>query len=204
MDYFISHCLICHRLLWKEQELCPLCLKQCQDLEVIYRSEKDLSIISLFSNYPSLFPLIRFWKTPQGHSLIRKLSLVLFQKAVWEFVETIDAIIPMPPRIKGDKDHAWQVGQVFSSLTGAPLLADCLARGEKKEDQKTKKLVERREIRLNLTKPLEVKDGVVILVDDIVTSGSTLMAAWTLLGKPQAFCATLAFYRHAISYRRLS
>lgn len=111
-------------------------------------------------------------------------------------------IIPSPARVNGAKDHAFCLAQALSIETGWDLL-DLLEFQNVEEAAQKHKGVQLRAQRIfqikkaakilafnNVELPTPIEDlhyGTIIFIDDVVTTGSTAMAAWNALEKPPRF-----------------
>jgi predicted amidophosphoribosyltransferase len=100
----------------------------------------------------------------------------------------------LPPRSKRQEDHAWALAMEFSRLWKKPIL-DILTenQGEKGSHRIQKQLTgdQRHERRYRAKDGFELADwsqrGSLILVDDVITSGATAMAAYMALEDPSRF-----------------
>jgi predicted amidophosphoribosyltransferase len=194
MDAFVESCLICHNLLWRKKVLCGQCFGHCQDLDLIFREERGLPIFSVFHYIPTLEDIVRVWKSTREESSTKAFSSLLAQKLSWQCLAPISGVIPMPAKIYGKKDHAYLIAEALADYFKVPLAADFLERKDTGE-QKSKTLEKRQEINMGLKTDFlthSSSDGLWLLVDDVVTSGGTLVNAWSLLGKPRAIGVTLA------------
>ncbi len=100
----------------------------------------------------------------------------------------------MPAKIFGDRDHAYCVAEAVAQYFKAPMAPEFLERVNF-DEQKTKDLQQRGTIKMKLRGNFAEHDqddrGLWLLIDDVVTTGSTLITAWNLLGKPKAIGLTL-------------
>lgn len=118
------------------------------------------------------------------------------------FTPTPIIIIPSPARIIGTRDHAFCLAEALSHETGWVLLnllefqnldeKTQKSKGIHLRAQRTFKIRQRSEIISSNygEHPDNIKDlhyGTIIFIDDVVTTGSTAMAAWKALKKPPRF-----------------
>ena len=83
-------------------------------------------------------------------------------------------IVPIPPKERG-RDHAHSIAKIMSSQCGLPIRPKLLAIGTK-SSQKFKRKNERTQVEF-CQNPVENINGGVLIIDDIITTGSTLLAA---------------------------
>lgn len=118
------------------------------------------------------------------------------------FMPTPTIIIPSPARLNGARDHAFCLAEALSEETGWSLLNLLEFQNLDEKTQKSKgihlrtqrafKVRQRSEV-LSSNEgelPDNIKDlhyGTIIFIDDVVTTGSTAMAAWKALKKPPHF-----------------
>ncbi len=98
-------------------------------------------------------------------------------------------LIPMPSKRSSEGDHAFGFASALHELTGLPIEA-CLF-SPPQPHQRSQSRLERRKIRIIKKKRLSKVYGGYILVDDVITSGATLQAAYKALKRPagtQAWC----------------
>jgi predicted amidophosphoribosyltransferase len=194
MNLFAASCLICQTLLWKRKVLCAECFNQCQDVDLLFREEKGLPIFSTFHYVPNLEGIVRIWKNSKEEASTKLFAAILAQKLAWQCLTPISGVIPIPAKKFGQKDHAYLIAETVANYFKAPLAADFLERKDSSE-QKLKTLENRQQIKMGLKGDFKTHDsekGLWLLVDDVVTSGGTLVNAWNLLGCPRAIGATLA------------
>lgn len=121
--------------------------------------------------------------------------------APWLQKRKIQAIIPIPlhksRRIKRGYNQAQLLAERISEKTGIPVRNDLIFRVKKTEAQKLKNARERQNNLKNAFKIMhnDVKLEIVVLVDDIYTTGSTMDEAARVLkasGIKEVYCISLA------------
>lgn len=102
----------------------------------------------------------------------------------------------MPAKTHGARDHAYSIAESVAHYFKVPLANDFLERNDSMSPQKNKSIEKRFDLKMNLKgdfkNHLGDSRGLWLFVDDIVTTGSTLVTAWNLLGRPNAVGLTLA------------
>lgn len=104
-------------------------------------------------------------------------------------------IIPAPPGKKDFKDHAFYLGESLSRLSGyqfSPLLSRL---NSTVDQQKQKNKTHRRQLRFQLNNYVSHLNSV-IFVDDILTTGSTAVAAKEVLNPSENFIVFTIAWRH--------
>ena len=93
---------------------------------------------------------------------------------------------PAPAAIAGQIDHAYLWAEALAHQWGVSMV-NILKRGSLRT-QKTLDVDQRRETTMELWEGHSVPEGAkIIFVDDVITTGSTARAAWSVLGKPRRF-----------------
>ena len=102
----------------------------------------------------------------------------------------------MPAKTLGAHDHAYFLAEAVARYFRVPMALEFLERVEAHTAQKEKSLEKRIDLKMRLRTNFKSfsgdNSGLWILVDDVVTTGSTLRVAWNLLGRPNAVGLTLA------------
>lgn len=109
--------------------------------------------------------------------------------------EKIEGVIPAPPSKPGSCDHAYQVGLVVAQNLGAPLFSKWCRRDSPLQQKKLNR-GDRLKIKMQVDSLgvdyISQTTGLWVFVDDVVTTGSTLLRLWQLCGHPRAVGLTLA------------
>lgn len=187
---FIRHCAFCQ--CWPNLYSEILC-KKCWT-ELLSESECNLSS----HNYP--FQVYRLWvwsginqrlylflhslKNGWAQKVLKDLAQYFLAQRTIEQDFKSAVIVPSPRKTGQKKDHAMVFAKHLSEQSSIPL-KDILQRGSNQEFQKQKTLQERSQVKMNLLQQESLEN--VIFVDDVITSGSTVMAAYKALGFPRNF-----------------
>jgi predicted amidophosphoribosyltransferase len=97
------------------------------------------------------------------------------------------SIVPSPNQKGTCADHAFYLALGLSQLTGWPIKNILTFQQVEVGSQKQKRATERRDRKFKLATGTKVPRGTLIFIDDVVTTGSTVEAAWRALGKPSQF-----------------
>jgi len=199
----LRSCLYCGSLDRGADGLCEICSEDLWSWQKIggglfHQKIHKLEVQTLFHWIPGkqevLSRLVRELKGTQGRKL--------WQVYAGEFAKqvTLDKavkrkpilLIPAPSR-KGEKDHALLFAEALTAERPHIEIYNCLSRhssGSQKKKSRSQRQRARVEWAENFTLPDFQAKAVgkkVIFIDDIVTTGSTAMAAWKALEKPRDF-----------------
>lgn len=200
----IDSCVLCSRLFWNSNKiLCVSCIGTLEKLPLIYRMISHLGIVSLFHYLDPARRLILLGKRGQEKKLTAFLSLQLTEKFNQHTYENYRGIISVPSRYPLLRDHAWVMAVSISQILKIPIFEGYLVPivGERASSLEHKQSLSQSLIRrakprfqrgprwnLNFIKDQRP----LLIVDDVVTSGVTLLQCWSVLGRPKATALTLA------------
>ncbi len=141
-------------------------------------------IQSLKGDYPS--PLF-FFLANELYSRIKEIPSIINDKPF--------CFIPCPSKNPLIEDHGFLLSQSFKNLTNFPV-KPILKNPKIEKQQKNKSFLSRKEKKFEKTSfnPLP-KDHLIVFVDDVVTTGSTVKAAHKALDKPEPFMVWSLFWR---------
>jgi ComF family protein len=104
------------------------------------------------------------------------------------FMDDIDLIVPVPLHPKKERKRGFNqsmvLAEAIAKVSGKPLLGDCLTRVTRTETQTVRSRIERWknvEGIFTAENGTSVEDRHVLLVDDVITTGSTIDACTTAL-----------------------
>lgn len=191
-------CLLCQNPLIKgENHICLHCSLNLPFTH--FTDKKENPVYALFSNRQSIegvLSLIYFKRKGYGQKLIhalkyqgcKTLGYDLGYLAATTFNNTgifdqVDLLLPVPLhpqrlRQRGYNQSTW-IAQGIQSVTQIPIDTTSLVRIKKTESQTHKQLNERQENVQNIfrvTSMNSLKDKHILLIDDVITTGSTLNA----------------------------
>lgn len=203
--FFPRLCLLCQNPLVEGEE--QICLHCENDLPYTYFTDLETNkVCRLFRGKTPLVAataLLHFQQDGHGQALIHslkyrnnpKLGYTLGRMAAIKNKDTglfdsVDLLLPVPlhpakKRQRGYNQSEW-IAEGIRSLTGIPIDTTSLSRTKKTESQTGKKRQERARnvegiFRLNDTEALENKH--ILLIDDVITTGSTLNACAEVIKK---------------------
>lgn len=211
-NYFRSCAICAHQALYTEL-ICQRCQKQLEELypvKTMKRPDYSFNTYSLleWTNETEKWvkALVYGLKGSQMHSSWCKFAydFSFYYKATNK-ISNIAAFVPAPGT-SNTKDHAWLFANALSKLWQKPMYD--VIRKNNTTSQKFRNLQERKNQGLHFkTEVLDPKvftgigpENVLVLVDDVITSGSTAqkclelleiesqnIEVWTLVAKPKSF-----------------
>jgi len=184
-------CLMCERL--SLSHICPKCITNFLTPSIYKRKiNNDIEVIS-FYKYKDIKNLLHTKHTYLGFYIYKILAQQAFAKFAKEFTfETTIVSIGIDDNIKSDYSHTAILNKALKSKSIKPLFSKIRSKNNISYSGKTKKfrMMNQRDFKL-----IDFNEENVILVDDIITTGSTLNQAIELLkqnNKKVLFCLTLA------------
>jgi predicted amidophosphoribosyltransferase len=194
----IDSCALCFTPLWMPSAaLCKACISVLTGSDLAFRQMKGFPVFSLLQYVWPAHELIKLCKQNSNPALIKTLSQALALNFLEQNYVRVAGVVPIPPKIMGATDHAQSIALSISEIMGVPIFDKLLKRKELGAEQKLQSLANRAVIKIEKIQNADlsaIKDlnGALILIDDIVTSGTTLTQAWRCLERPEAMALTLA------------
>lgn len=190
IDYF-RYCHFCSKFEFKKTDyLCEVCWQELLKKSVAdqLKNYEGIEMVSLFDEVNDEFSLrlnklIYDFKYSGLLTMAERLAEFILFNAPLDF--TVITQICYPTRKNKNNDHAKLLARAFSeilSVETTPLFVQG-SRPQKNLSQKA-----RRERSLVAKAPLQEAHNW-LFVDDVITTGSTLKAAWRALKKPKHFQA---------------
>lgn len=195
---FLSCCLYCHQINVGQKILCQHCWQVIEKYVGKNHWVKE--------SIP--FHALIDWKAYKS-DIVSALALNLKENrnpAQWKYLAwqllkmntqiqltANTVIVPAPAKLHKGVDHAFLLAQALCEITNLPF-KNILLRSPSEVEQKTKNHLQRRQtLILNTEKNSKYND--VIFVDDIVTTGSTALAAYKALNNPQYYQVVSLIHR---------
>ncbi len=200
--FFPEVCMVCKRLLYEqEQHICLHCLHSMPRTDFFHQKENEL-FLRLANRIPlqSAQSLFYFHKKNKSQHLVHAIKYFPYATRAYWFGQFMgkawleyhtwkpDGVVPVPLHPKRQKERGYNQSEVlaqgFALATGVQVFSDTLLRKSHKVSQ-TKKGKDRRwEDVLGTYESnaaVDVSGKKIVLMDDIITTGSTIEACGQLL-----------------------
>jgi len=194
---YLRACAICHNYLPPCDWLCSFCWK-CVEREYLYsedcyRLEKQIPYLRLIDwhedNHLLIQYLIQSLKGGGPEFIFKRFALEMFSRilplGLWD-KNTFPLFLPVPPKNPKDKEHAFSLAKALNFYFAGEL-TQVLQRKISSSFQKIKNKRERAKINIIKTRADFSSSKPIILVDDVLTTGSTAKACWRALNQPKNF-----------------
>ncbi len=187
---WLSCCLYCSQFNSQDKVLCEYCWNVISpyvgENQWIIHKIKFLSLINWQAQKSDIVSTLALnLKENNNRNQWRFLAWQLLKMNSQLKITKNTVIIPAPAKVNQAEDHAFLLALAICEITYLPM-KNILTRTNSTAEQKTKSQSERKKMTLySLEKNSKLID--VVFVDDIVTTGSTAIAAYEALGKPQCY-----------------
>jgi predicted amidophosphoribosyltransferase len=189
----IDSCRICGQLSWSQKALCSECYLTFFKKDFLIRHQNELTSFSLMSWEGAAKKLVKKCKNAEDAMLIKNLGEIIVKKLVYLNLPEILGIIPVPSKSIGSQDHAFMLGYIIAMKLNKAFLPGYLHHLGGAKKQKNSGLSERKQVKICQIQTLpKSSSGVWVLVDDVITTGMTLLESHKALGYPAALSLTLA------------
>lgn len=200
--FFPEVCMVCKRVLYEnEQHLCLFCMHTLPRTDFMTHRENEL-FLKLYNRIPiqSAQSLFYFHKNNNSQKLLHGIKYVPSPKhAQWfgswmgkEWNEKSswkpDLVVPIPLHSKRQRERGYnqseELARGFFTETGVPILSDALLRKEYRISQTKKQKAQRWSDAENVyekNEKFDLSGKSILLMDDIITTGSTIEACGNLL-----------------------
>ncbi len=204
-------CPLCDCPHMHPQPLCHYCrrllLQELHETPVSFRAVEGILICSLFVWEPKsslgVIPEILYAVKGGKNKILARYLVELFLIRHSINQRKPRTLIPAPSLKPGGEDHALVLLRGFSEHLPSAIEFSPLLRGQGR--QRSRGLSERKKSKMQFSRKrvrryCRFRDRApIVFIDDVVTSGATLTAAWKALGKPSGFsCWCLADRRREV------
>jgi ComF family protein len=199
---FPEVCMVCRRLLYEqEQHICLHCLHRMPRTDFFQRKENEL-FLRLANRIPlqSAQSLFYFYKKNNSQALVHAIKYFPEATRAYWFGQLMgkvwseqlhwkpDVLIPVPLHPKRQKERGYNqslaLAEGYASILGTPVYAHALSRRKHKVSQTQKGKDGRwQDVQgtYEINDRIDLSEKKVLLVDDIITTGSTIEACGQLL-----------------------
>jgi ComF family protein len=204
MDIFsyLRHCAFCHRSIFKKTDLfCENCWQKLFSQKrkftaAIPVQNKNIYPLFIWSDKNEILETLLYSLKKGGHEDAHKRLarefLIMYKN---HFTQDNLVFVPVPSSVSNQKDHAHLLAETWAKQTNNSL-ESCLKWEQKPKSQKQSSKLARSGLKMSLQKPLNCfKKSKIIIVDDVVTTGSTILAA------SQALCTSKTKEIWCLAYR---
>jgi predicted amidophosphoribosyltransferase len=176
---YLYCCYFCGKPLFKKSFVCAACL-EIPTLQV--RNERGLTheYVFEYNSYSEVF--IKNFKYGDFKSVVNQVSFRFTTE------EACIVALPNSKNLKGDQNHSYVLAR---SIFPTQQIHEPFEKLSEKQARRSKG--DRRNIRLKQVQALDTRNKLVVFIDDLLTTGSTIERAWKLLGKPRAKIITLCY-----------
>jgi predicted amidophosphoribosyltransferase len=194
LDFFVaSNCKLCQKI--ATRDICQECI--IQSIKPTFENQ----LFCVFGHSPVLISQIIRWKDFGVRSATKDFAMA-FEQGLRTFQAEFDVLTVIPARTESFKKRGWdpltELGLLTASNLGIAFESDLLVLNRRTREQRGLNDLQRKE---NLHGAFSSPKTIyrVLVLDDVVTSGSTLMAAKASLEKSGAVVSMgcLAFSRPA-------
>lgn len=202
LDFLREDLRACCHCGWVWEQTTLLCSKCHSRL----KTQLKLRVVN-FGSYQVIVPLSWGIDSPLVDSLVyaqkggmdprasRFLAeLILSQRMEYGSLEEPSILVPVPSSVPKRRDHALALTEALSELTGWPTV-QLLERVSFGRSQKRLARDQRAHLKIFSLAPPSDPTAKLILVDDVVTTGSTAAACYQSLGRPKNFEVWALAYR---------
>lgn len=203
----LRSCLYCGSLDRHADGLCEVCSADLwswqEDGELFSQDIEGMKVHSLFHWIPGeqevLSRLVRALKGPGGEELWKFYAEEFWRRQLPSYLDSRIPpliLVPSPALVVknkgGGRDHAWLFAEGLAEASGGGLYPWLQRNSQTTQRRKNREARRRTALKWNeaftwAEFQQKTVGKQIVFVDDIVTTGSTALAAWRCLGKPRDF-----------------
>ncbi len=194
LDFFVaSTCQLCQKI--STPDICQECI--IQSIKPTFENQ----LFCVFGHSPALISQIIRWKDFGVRSATKDFAMA-FEQGLRTFQAEFDVLTVIPARTESVKKRGWdplaELGLLLARNLGVSFDSDILVFNKRTREQRGLNDLQRKHNQIGAFSSPETSCRVLVL-DDVVTSGSTLMAAKASLEKAGAVVSMgcLAYSRPA-------